>query len=686
MSAAAGSTNASSSVAPSDGRLRGQDFVAAVTSVAWPNQTSVAGRSVEAPPAHRFVVFALSLSENPASVTTAGTPPVSARVVWDNSSAPLSLTTIDNQILAAGAAIGWPTGTDQFTVAVPNTTHAVDLVVSEGSFSQSFDLWTLRRTPPTPAVLYRDPSTPTLSGTGAAPGALALSNPSDGFSSSASVTLQSAALGYFPPSGAGSAPLSPNQAVLSVVLDGEFPNDPNDPTGSGHYLGSKTPLPTSLVTFTPSGGSAVSATESGAGVNTGKGSNDNGLFDATYSFVVPANLTTGTISVGAGSFSGAEFTLYTAEEGNTTLDITSPMTLAISFPVVQAEAAQKTPPWVGQPLPPTADPSLGSSGSSGSSGGFPIWLAVLALAVLAGGVVIVQRRRQRTPASATSVSAPPPATSPADGSLVDAVDRQTPPDQQSALPAAVATETPRETPRPAVNVLGPLEVLGLAQRCEPKFVEELLVYLVLHDHRHLRAGQIQLGMWPVGSSRPEIAEKTMRNYLSKLRTCVGPQHLPETSGTDGYLIRDVGSDWATFQRLVREADAIGGERAIELRTEALALVRGQPFDKVTDGYEWVDEEHLRTDMTIAIAKCALALAADHYEAGRHDAAVGAARSGLKGAVDDFELWQIGARAIHAKGDNTALRRWVADASAHLDAADMARMSGSLGADHDADQS
>ena len=30
---------------------------------------------------------------------------------------------------------------------------------------------------------------------------------------------------------------SPDQAVLSVVLDGEFPNDPNDPTGSGHYLG-----------------------------------------------------------------------------------------------------------------------------------------------------------------------------------------------------------------------------------------------------------------------------------------------------------------------------------------------------------------------------------------------------------------------------------------------------------------
>ena len=47
---------------------------------------------------------------------------------------------------------------------------------------------------------------------------------------------------------------SPDQAVLSVVLDGEFPNDPDDPTGSGHYLGSQTPLPASMLSFTPAGG------------------------------------------------------------------------------------------------------------------------------------------------------------------------------------------------------------------------------------------------------------------------------------------------------------------------------------------------------------------------------------------------------------------------------------------------
>ena len=238
--------------------------------------------------------------------------------------------------------------------SVPNDTHDVDLVLSQGSFSQSFDLWSLRRVPPSPAVLYRDPNQATLSGTAAAgPTTLSLSNPADGFTSSATVTLQSATLGFFAPSGTTLSP-NPDQAVLSVVLDAEFPNDPNDPTGSGHYLGATTPLPASLLSFTPTGGAAITAVMSDAGDTTGKGTSDDGLFDATYSFLVPATLTTGTLDVAAGSFSGAEFTLYTAESGTTSLDITTPATLALSFPAPVAEAAQRTPPWVGQPDPPTA--------------------------------------------------------------------------------------------------------------------------------------------------------------------------------------------------------------------------------------------------------------------------------------------------------------------------------------------
>ena len=295
------------SVVPADGRLNTANFTATVTSVAWPATNG----GTEPTPGRRFVRFTLVVSAPGRSVSpTSPTPSLSAALRWDSASHPLSLSSVDDQLQGGSGS----SASASYVASVPNNTHQVHLVLSQGSFSQSFDLWNLRRVPPAPSVLYRDANGTTLSGTSAGSAMLALSNPGDGFTSSASVTLQSATLGYFAPSGTTLSP-GPDQGVLSVVLDAEFPNDPADPTGSGHYLGSTTPLPTNLLSFTPSGGTAVSATMSDAGDTTGKGTSDDGLFDATYSFVVPASLTTGSLEVDAGSFSGAEFTLYTAESG-----------------------------------------------------------------------------------------------------------------------------------------------------------------------------------------------------------------------------------------------------------------------------------------------------------------------------------------------------------------------------------
>jgi hypothetical protein len=68
-----------------------------------------------------------------------------------------------------------------------------------------------------------------------------------------------------------------------------------------------------LLSFTPAGAPAVTPTLSESGYTTGQ-ANDDGLFDALYSFVVPASLTTGTLAIGPGTFTGTEFTLYTAED------------------------------------------------------------------------------------------------------------------------------------------------------------------------------------------------------------------------------------------------------------------------------------------------------------------------------------------------------------------------------------
>ena len=140
-------------------------------------------------------------------------------------------------------------------------------------------------------------------------------------------------------------------------------------------------------------------------------------------------------------------------------------------------------------------------------------------------------------------------------------------------------------------------------------------------------------------------------------------------------------------RLSRQADASGGADAIALRTEALALVRGRPFEDVLDdGFEWVEAEHLDSQMAGVIATCAVRLASDHLEAKDFAAATEAAWAGRRGAPEDSGPWLVGAQAIWAQGDRSALRRWMTDASRHLDPEDIARIERSLPAAHDSSSS
>jgi hypothetical protein len=691
---------------PVDGRLRGQDFAASVTSVSWPEEAALDGRAVDATPGHRFVVFGLTVSVNPGAIPTSGTIAINAAVTSGSQSQPLNLSGLDDQIVQASADSGWPSGSQRFTLEVPNTTHDVDLVLSEGSFSQSFDLWTLTRQAPAPSVLYRDATIPTVAAASTGTGTLALSDPADGFSDTAAVSVQSATLGEFPPIGAGAAAPDPDQAVLSVVLDAEAPNNPDDETASGHYLGAQSPLPGSLLTFTPAGGTAVSATMSNAGDNTGKGSSDDGLFDAEYFFVVPATLTTGTLSVDAGSFTGTEFTLYTAEQGNTTLDIASPLTLALGFPALSEDPHQPTPSWVRAPLPPTASasgPLTATAHSSSGSHGFPVWVAVVVLALVALGGLLFERRRRGTrfaTATATSPSvvsdpAPPPASSvslgvtgPEETGVIgpEATTRSNGIEDtgtRSAVrigsAAAVATEMSRaDAPvsnQAALNVLGAREVVAVDIESGWALLIELFTYLVFHQHRHLKAAQIAIGLCS-GSSR-ELDEKTVRNAITRLRRCVGPERLPE-AGTEGYLIEGIGSDWFAFERFSRQADTTGGEDALCLRKEALALVRGAPFADVND--EWIDAERLRSHMTVAIVHCAVRLATDLLDALRPLEAEEAASAGLRGAPRHYVLWELGAWAVCDRSDRARLELWMADAKASLDDEDYARLERSV-ADH-----
>ncbi len=498
-------------------------------------------------------------------------------------------------------------------------------------------------------------------------------------------------LTYFAPDGSGTTPGDPAQAYLAVDLQSSYPSVPYGQSGSGDFFSSFTPLPGNRLTFTPTGASAVSATaNTSAFSSTNAAADDDGIFDSLYWFSVPATTTVGTLSVTAGPTAGTEYTNFTGSGNTVPIDVTAPASTTISFPAVPAPlSAQKSPPWVGAPLPATglsAAPSAGPASTTQprSHGPFPIWLAVLALAVIAGAVVLVQLRRRRGALAGADVSAATaePSTAPTDQAL-QTVAPPAPPIQPVTAPATAPTPPSRTGHTLSINLLGPLDLGDLRTDQKRRIVVELLVYLACHDHRHLRVGQIQIGLRPLSSGRPEIAEKTLRNYLSQVRQWVGSEHLPESSAKEGYLLLDVELDWTTFLRLDREADAVGGQAAIELRTEALALVRGRPFeDLLHDGFEWVEAEHLDTQMAGVIAACVVRLAGDHLEAEDYAAALEAAWAGRRGAPDDSGPWLVGAQAISAEGDRSALNRWMKDAAQHLDPEDIDRIWDSLGPDHD----
>ena len=304
------------------------------------------------------------------------------------------------------------------------------------------------------------------------------------------------------------------------------------------------------------------------------------------------------------------------------------------------------------------------------------------IGVVAGLVVLVQRRRHRSRLAGDDDTKPPsePSATPAN----ETAKPSAPP-----IERVVATAPPIPAPQPApppvgtaatlkINLLGPLNLGELDSSGVGRVIVELLVYLACHDHRHLRVGQIQIGFRPVSSGRPEIAEKTLRNYLSELRQWVGAAHLPESSAKEGYLLHDVELDWATLLRLSRQADASGGADAIELRTEALALVRGRPFEGLLDdGFDWVEAEHLYSQMAGVIATCAVRLANDHLEAKDFAAAEQAAWAGRRGAPEDSGPWLVGAQALSALGDRSALNRWMKDAAVDLDPEDVERIWRSL---------
>ena len=75
---------------------------------------------------------------------------MTADLMVGNKQSSISLDMIDGQIAGGTHGSAETTGTDSFVASVPASGHSVALELTEDGFTQQFNLWTLKRLPPSP--------------------------------------------------------------------------------------------------------------------------------------------------------------------------------------------------------------------------------------------------------------------------------------------------------------------------------------------------------------------------------------------------------------------------------------------------------------------------------------------------------------------------------------------------------
>jgi len=218
----------------------------------------------------------------------------------------------------------------------------------------------------------------------------------------------------------------------------------------------------------------------------------------------------------------------------------------------------------------------------------------------------------------------------------------------------------------AVTAPGPVEPDRLA------LATELVVYLAAHPdgvHPNVLTGAV----WPRG-----VTGEVRDAALSRVHAWLGtdeagqPNLLTDASGR---LRLGPGArvDWQVFRAWFARASQADPTTAVgdpvaeaEALQRALALVRGQFLDgRDPSRYAWLATDDIEYEVTAAIADAAHRLAELRLAAGEPDAAMDAARAGLRLAFNDEMGWRDLLTAAHATGQEHVLRGVVSEISARV---------------------
>jgi DNA-binding SARP family transcriptional activator len=194
-----------------------------------------------------------------------------------------------------------------------------------------------------------------------------------------------------------------------------------------------------------------------------------------------------------------------------------------------------------------------------------------------------------------------------------------------------------------VLVLGPVQVNGAAESFEGRPVlTELVVYLAFHPEG-LPGESFATTLWP----ERRVPQQTLSNRLHEARRALGKTQSdgPRLTRADGrhLLAPDVRTDWSRFVAFTGPASGPASWR------QALALVRGRPFDGLAKG-DWAVFEGFVGAIEAAAVSVAARLSQHLLGLGDPLGAESALRSGLLVAPWDERLYRLLMVAADAAGN------------------------------------
>jgi DNA-binding SARP family transcriptional activator len=431
---------------------------------------------------------------------------------------------------------------------------------------------------------------------------------------------------------------------------------------SGSFYSQMTPLPASAFSYVTSSTKSYPATRINPveQANNPAASTDDGMVDATYYFTIPSTNRSGMVIIAPTRTMGTPYVGFTGS---------SPVELTIEGPT-------KIPVHLPSQLTVVSAPTSPGSTSSKSH---LIPIALLVIIGLGAAVYLTRRRRgtptsRPTPMTATPAHSPTHIATPVTAHTTTA----TAPPPRASDRDDIEVQTPpkpvdNQAPQLRVKVLGALEfdppVRGLSDPAR-----SLLGYLAFHRDRLMSAGEIQTALWPTSKTTKDVSRNTFHNYVTEARKAVGSTVLPESARGAGYQLQNISIDFEEFETLEKTSRTADDPQSIELRVQALAMVREHPFaSEVATYFEWVRAEGLEGRIVRSVSDLAYRTALDQIRLGDSKGAEVSLRIGLLVTPVSMALWEQLTDLVASRGDPSLLRLHWTQAQSLLSESDVDRL-------------